>query len=158
MDGWTLAISLVALVVSLGSVYFTWRVDRRDKDRRADELTPKLTAEIKEMSGGDTGWYRVHLQLETLKELATVHVAIVAGKGVSFTGSQRGVDPNASYPILAVDDGPLRPGHDLTWRVQLDDERDTEARLVVDCGDSQGHRWSVVVDVDLPYIPLASIY
>jgi hypothetical protein len=158
MDRWSLAIAIVAVVISLGSVYFTWSADRRDRERRVDELKPRLTAEIEEMSGGDTSWYRLHLQLGTDKELATVHAAIVAGKGLSFTGSQRGVDATAAYPILAIDDGPLRPGTPLTWRVHLDEERDTQARLLVDCEDAKGRTWSVVVDVEVPYNILHSIH
>jgi hypothetical protein len=148
MDGWNLAVSVVATVISLVALFFALRTDRRDTSRRNDELKPRFTAEIEEMPGAS--WCRLRLQLHTDNELARVGIRVVSGKGLSFTGSQRGVDAGAAHPILAVDDGPLREDP-LTWRVQLDQDRDTEALLLVDCKGTKGGSWQVIVPVEVPY-------
>jgi hypothetical protein len=147
MDRWNLAVSVVAIVISLVALFFALRTDRRDNSRRNDELKPRFTAEIEEMPGAS--WCRLRLQLHTDNELARVGIRVVSGKGLSFTGSRRGVDAGAAHPILAVDDGPLREDP-LTWRVQLDQDRDTEALLLVDCNGTKGGSWQVTVPVEVP--------
>ena len=157
--------SIAAIVIALGSAWFTWQqkeIAREaldlERQRHVDERKPSLTPEIEEVSGGDTAWYRLRLRLDTPWALAKMHVTIIEGKGLSFTGSQLGVDPAAPHPILIAAGGALEPGEALTWRVQMEDDRDETARLRVRCSDFDGRQWTTVVDVSVPYDLLKSVH
>lgn len=166
MESWSLAVSFLALAVSGWSVWFAWQqkeILRKalgiEEKRHADERAPSFGAAIEVHSGGEAEWYRLHRRLDSASSLAKVHVYIADAEGVSFTGSQVGVEAGASTPILAASGGPLQPGEDLVWRVQLDEDRSETVRLRVQSSDNEGRHWTRVVGADVPrFVPPPMIF
>lgn len=157
--------SVAAIVIALASVLFTWQQKEiakaaldLERQKHADERKPTLIPEIEEVTGGNAAWYRLCLRLDSPWTLAKLYVSIIEGKGLSFSGSQLGVDPAEPHPILTATGGPLEPGEKLTWRVDVADDREETARLRVQCSDVEERQWTIVIDVSAPYDALKSIY
>ncbi|NEA34843.1 hypothetical protein [Streptomyces sp. SID13031] len=157
MSGFALAVSFLALVVSLVAAVFTYQQKvaaegtlKVESDRLTDERMPTFDASIVTHDGEGGGWYHLALRLDTPWHLAKVHVSIPEHHGMSFTPDQRGIEAGALSPILMSTGGPLEPARDLTWRVQFDESHAHEARLPVTCSDRDGRHWTVSVVVALP--------
>ncbi|WP_132190159.1 MULTISPECIES: hypothetical protein [Kribbella] len=162
MSGWALAVSFLALVVSLAAAWFAYEQKEAaratlkvESDRLTDERTPSFTAAVVSHDGGETQWYRLTLTLDTPWALTKVHVKLPENHGISFTSSQKGVEPDASPPILSADGGPLTAGRELTWRIALDEQWSRKALLQVLCSDRDGRHWTVAVPLTLPSQPFA---
>jgi hypothetical protein len=112
-----LVISICALIIAALSERYTRQqahASRQavhiDEQRRRDERRPHLVGDIESMGS----WDRLRLRLETPWPLVGLDVTIAEGQGISFTRSQDGVDPSATYPILNATSGPVLPGDTAT--------------------------------------------
>ena len=160
VSGFALAVSFLALVVSLVAALFTYQQKEAAKgtlkvesDRLTDERMPAFETSIITHDGEGASWYHLALRLDTPWKLAKVHVKLPEHHGVSFTSDQRGIEPGALAPILSATGGPLETGRDLTWRIQSDEKWSSEGRLQVNCSDVDGRHWTVSVPMVLPVQP-----
>ncbi|MFF0343485.1 hypothetical protein [Kribbella sp. NPDC004875] len=157
MSGWALAVSFLALVVSLAAAWFAYEQKEAatatlkvESDRLTDERTPSFTADVVTHDGDRSQWHRIILTLESQWALAKVHVKLPEHHGISFTSDQRGITAGTPSPILTADGGPLTAGRDLSWRIALDEQYSRNVRLQVLCSDRDGRHWTVSVPLTFP--------
>jgi hypothetical protein len=160
MQAWAFAISLVALVVSLGSGVFTGiqaaearTVRKIEAARRRDELTPQLVGDVEDMGG----WHRLGLALQTSTPLTRLEVQILGDEAVFFTTGTQGVAPMTAQPREAVYDleHPLAQGQRYTWALEYDpltgpDELQVRATCYAPDHNGRDISWQVLIQIDMP--------
>ncbi|MCK9895223.1 hypothetical protein [Frankia sp. AgB32] len=147
MEITALIVSIISLVVAIGSTVYARQVARIEQERRKDERIPTLVGETERVNGT---WCRLRLQLTSDWPLAGIVAEIVEGDGVSFTPSQNGVEPGAQSPITTARWEALGQGDSAVWRIELAETWSTKIRLRVGCRGEDGREWSVSVEVKTP--------
>jgi|GEM_PF-5970353 hypothetical protein len=164
MDLFVVLVSALALVVSIGSAVYAKRgadetreLRAIESQRRHDERTPRLDAQIETLNEGQ--WHKLWLILQSAESLDAFKVDILDDPDVWFGDGQTGVEPGVGRTRTA-NWGALPIGkREAALRVVIGNKAPGEMRLLVTCtiGDD---RWPVVCTVDLPstYDLLQSVY
>ncbi|ONH55457.1 hypothetical protein CcI49_28455 [Frankia sp. CcI49] len=147
MEITALVVSIISIVIALGSVVYTRRSTHIEEDRRRQERTPLFTCSIEAINDGMA--HLLHLRLDTPWPLADITAEIVDGEGVAFTPSQDGVE-RTSAPIRTATFGRLVLGERATWRIDVADQRAAQIHARLTCTDRRGTSWPVLVSVDTP--------
>lgn len=145
-----LIVSIISLLVAIGSTVYARKVAGIETERRRDERIPTLIGETERVN---EAWYRLSLRLTSAWPLASLTAEIVEGDGVSFTPSQNGVSAGAPSPIRTARWGALGQGDPAVWRIQLAETWSETIRLRVECCGGDGREWTVSVEVDTPHRP-----
>jgi hypothetical protein len=154
-------ISVVALLVALASVFYTAQqaaaaksVANRDRERRHDERTPRLTVEAHH----DQTWQRVSIVLdgpEDLDDLVLRHLPPRVKE--AETGTL--ISTKDGTRAAEIDLGGVAVGQQVAaaYQVNSDERRGMLARFHVICrrGDED---WIVPVEVEFPLPPSAYVF
>jgi hypothetical protein len=160
--------AVAALIVSILSVIFTGggliyahqQADsaRKTADleaaRRHEERTPRLHGGIEPMNSG--GWYRLWLELDSTEPLSGLVATLPADKGLAFPPSQDGVALGGPS-LTATHEGQVQGGSRAAWRIELAEKRARKVRVTVVCKRAS-EEWRLLVDTDVPYDLLVSVF
>jgi hypothetical protein len=149
-----LIISILALLTAGASALYTKQQAQAarqttaiERERRHEERTPRFDARVESVSG----WFRLWLRLDTTRPIARLTCRLVEADGITFGHSQNGVAPDAPAPIKEASwSETLEQGDSACWKVELEDEHQTDVRLRVQCRDQQGEEWQVTVPLSVP--------
>jgi hypothetical protein len=158
-----LAVSVVAIVISLFSVKYTRaqaaeakKVRLIEAERRHQEREPVLTAEVEPVNDG--AWFQLWLTSGSPTVLHRVEARLLDRDVASFTSGQDGVAPMNAQPQDASHDFPegFLAGDRCCWRIQPGEHADvgTVVRVRVRCHgrdpDAAHVGWTVLVQAEIP--------
>ncbi|MEU2612669.1 hypothetical protein ABZ570_13985 [Micromonospora sp. NPDC007271] len=146
--------SIVAVLVAGTSAAFTFWNARVNAARWRKDRTPRFDADIEDRRS----WYRLRLKLTSAESVSSVTVTLMEGHGVSFTTSQKGVDPMSTLPVRTATHGALQTGEVATWRVDLDEDRANKVTVrIASQGTNRRDRWTQLVELDVPVNVLKTV-
>ncbi|KJE23706.1 hypothetical protein FF36_01891 [Frankia torreyi] len=151
MEGTAFIVSIISLLVAVGSAVYARQVARIERERRRDERQPTFSGTIEMEPESVGGWYsHLHLRLESPWPLTRLTASVIEGHGVEFTPDQDSIDPSSSVPRLRVQHGALRTGDQTDWLVRVLEDRSERICLRVICGDDARRQWETTVYVTTP--------
>lgn len=137
-------LSCLAVVISLGSLWFNKRDDARAASRHYLDRTPKLVGGVEEIRQFDKA--EIWIELQSPEGVDSIEIALPDGDMFEFEADMPG-----SRGGRAQWDQPVANGQRARWRVEvIDTSAGGGVRAQVTCHRIKEH-WTVPVDLEKPF-------